>query len=198
MVGEVRPRAPARSCCDRRCFWSDQSGVTRCVRLFICPSPGESRSSERRSGGNPATRSSSLPWASLPTRRRPLFRAGRPSHVLGLLVVPPLELWLCFRPSAPAVSDLSSCDSRPCFDCKLALFGAFGGVVTSSRRHCPTPSPCPGWPAAGAPWWVKIPILSFVESSMTRLESCPSAPVIASNQQGESPCRSVLALRNRR
>src|SRR5208282_279368 len=32
-------------------------------------------------------------------------------------------------PPPRAVSDLSSCDSRPCFDCKLALFGAFGGFV---------------------------------------------------------------------
>ena len=82
-------------------LWVRSARVTRYVRLFICPSPGESRSSERRSGGNPATRSSSRPWASLPTGRRPLFRAGRPSRDLGLLVVPPLELWLCFRPSAP-------------------------------------------------------------------------------------------------
>src|SRR5208337_4513069 len=55
---------------------------------------------------------------------------------------PPWELWLCFRPSAPAVSDLSSCDSWPSFDSKLALFGAFWGVVTSSGRHCPMLSPC--------------------------------------------------------
>ena len=106
--------------------------VTRYVRLLICPSPGESRSSERPSGGNPATRSSSLPAASLPTGRRPLCQAGRPSRDLGFLVVPPWELWLCFRPSAPAISDLSSCDSNPCFDSKLALFGAF---VASSRRQ---------------------------------------------------------------
>ena len=74
----------------------------RYVRLFICPSPGESRSSERRSGGTPAARSSSLPSASLATGRRPLCRAGRPSRDLGFLLVSPLELWLCFRPSAPA------------------------------------------------------------------------------------------------
>jgi len=172
--------------------------VIRDVRLYICPSPGETRSSERRSGGTPAARSSSPPSASLATGRRPLCRAGRPSRDLGFLLVSPWELWLCFRPSAPAVSDLNSCDSSPCFDSKLALFGAFGGVVTSSGSPCPTPSPCPDWPAACAPSWDKIPFLSFVESSMTRLESCPSAPVIASNQQGESPCRSVLALRNRR
>ncbi len=113
----------------------------QCVRLFICPSPGESRSSEPRSGGTPAARSSSLPWASLATGRRPLCRAGRPSRDLGFLLVSPWELWLCFRPSAPAFSDLSSFGSRLCFDFKLALFGAFWGVVTSSGRHCPTPSP---------------------------------------------------------
>src|SRR5208337_3193073 len=142
--------------------------VTRCVRLFICPSPGDSRSSERRSGGTPAARSSSLPSAALATGGRPLCQAGRPSRELGFLVVSPWELWLCFRPSAPAVSDISSCDSVLCFDSKLALFGAFCGVVTSSGRHCPTPSPCPGWPAACAPSWDKIPILSSVASSVTR------------------------------
>ena len=140
----------------------------RYVRLFIWPSPGESRSSERRSGGTPAARSSSLPSASLATGRRPLCRAGRPSRDLGFLLVSSLELWLCFHPSTPAVSDLSSCDSMVCFDSKLALFGAFGGVVTSSGRHCPTPSPCPGWPAACAPSWDKIPISSSVASSLSR------------------------------
>src|SRR5208337_4358054 len=123
----------------------------------------------------------SLVSASLATGRQPLCRAGRPSRDLGFLLVSPLELWLCFRPSAPAVSDLSSCDSRLCFDSKLALFGAFWGVVTSSGRHCPTPSPCPGWPAAYASSWDKIPIVSFVESAMTRWESCPTTgPELAS------------------
>src|SRR5271157_6588872 len=78
--------------------------VTRYVRLFICSSPGESRSSERRSGGTPAARSSWLPSASLATGRRPLCRAGRPSRDLGFLVVSPWAVWLCFHPSAPAVS----------------------------------------------------------------------------------------------
>ena len=150
----------------------------------------------------------SLVSASLATGRQPLCRAGRPSRDLGFLLVSPLELWLCFRPSAPAVSDLSSCDSRLCFDSKLALFGAFWGVVTSSGRHCPTPSPCPGWPAACAPSWDKIPFLSFVESSMTRLESCPtngpelpsvigsllcpSSQPLASTSHGSSPIVSSL------
>ena len=49
---------------------------------------------------------------------------------LGFLVVFPLELWLCFLPSAPAVSDLQSCDSRTCFDSKLALLAWF-----NSRLH---------------------------------------------------------------
>ena len=124
------------------------------------------------------------------TGHRPLCRAGRPSRDLGFLLVSPLELWLCFRPSAPAVSDLSSCDSRLCFDFKLALFGAFWGVVTSSGRHCPTPSPCPGWPAACAPSWDKIPILSFVESSMTRLESCPTIGPELSSVIGSLRCPS--------
>ncbi len=58
----------------------------------------------------------------------------------------PLELWLRFRPSAPAVSDLSSCDSRPCFDSKLALFGAFSvarhlSCVGSLHSGSPSPQP---------------------------------------------------------
>ena len=48
-----------------------------------------------------------------------------------------------------------------------ALFGAFWGVVILSGRHCPTPSPCPSWPAACAPSWDKIPFLLSVASSVT-------------------------------
>src|SRR5208282_1779420 len=59
------------------------------------------------------------------TGHRPLCRAGRPSRDLGFVHSSPLELWLCFRPSVPAVSDLSSSRSRSCFDFKLALFGDF-------------------------------------------------------------------------
>src|SRR5271166_3891760 len=124
----------------------------RSVPETICPSPGESRPSERRSGRTPA--------ASLATGRRLLCPAARPSRELGFLLVSSLELWLCFHPSPPDFSDLSSCDPRLCFDSKLALFGAFWGVVTSSGRHCPRPSPCPGWPAACAP--------SSVASSLLR------------------------------
>ena len=105
-------------------------GNPRCVRLFICPSPGESRSSERRSGGIPAARSSSLSSASLATGRRPLCQAGRPSRDLGFLLVSPLELWLCFRPSAPAVSDLSSCDSMALLRFQIGFVWRFLG-----RRH---------------------------------------------------------------
>src|SRR5208337_2432888 len=36
------------------------------------------------------------------------------------------------------------------------------------------------------------PVIFLRTDGMTGLESCPSAPVIASNQQGESPCRSDL------
>ena len=92
--------------------------VTRYLRLSICPSPGESRRSERRSGGTPAARSSSLPSPSLATGRRPLSRAD----------------WLCSRPSASVVSDLNACNSWLCSDSKLALFGAFSLACQLVRR----------------------------------------------------------------
>ena len=63
--------------------------------------------------------------------------------------------------------DLTPSDLVVCVNPKLALFGAFSGPSTP-------PSPCPSQSAATAPSWDKISILSFVESSMTRLESCPT------------------------
>src|SRR5208282_667907 len=39
---------------------------------------------------------------------------------------------------------------------QIGFVWRFCGVITSSGRHCPTPSTCPGWPAACAPWWDKI------------------------------------------
>ena len=67
--------------------------VTRCVRLFICPSPGESRRSERRSGQTPL-----LHWppavghsAQTVGHRRPRLTPRLPLGTLALLS----------RPSAP-------------------------------------------------------------------------------------------------
>jgi hypothetical protein len=59
--------------------------------------------------------------------------------------------WLCFRHSVPDASDLSACDYLLCSDSKLALFGAFCGVATSSGWLCPPPSPCPGRSPADVP-----------------------------------------------
>jgi hypothetical protein len=155
------------------CFWHP-GNVVGPSRLRDAGGSSSARHPENQGRPNggvgepPAARSSSLRSASLAAGRRPLCRADRPSREPGFVLVSPWELWLCFRPSAPAVSDLSSFGSGFCFDFKLALFGAFCGVVTSLGRHCPTPSPCPGWPAACAPSWDKIPILSSVASSETR------------------------------
>ena len=157
------------------CFWHPENMVGPSRLRDACNSSSarhpENRGRPNDGVGEPppheADRHVRLHWPPA-TGHRPLCRAGRPSHDLGFLLVSPWELWLCFRPSAPVFSALSSCDSRLCFDSKLALFGAFCGVVTSSGRHCPTPSPCPGWPAACAPSWDKIPILSSVASSVTR------------------------------
>src|SRR5208337_1351073 len=81
------------------------------------------------------------------------------------------ELWLRFRPADPEVSDLNPCDSRDCFDSKLASFYAFCGIVSSPGRLCRTQSPWRGRSVASIPSWDKIPILSFVESSRTHLSS---------------------------
>src|SRR5208337_1422183 len=78
-----------------------------------------------------------------------------------------LANWLCFRPSTLAMCDLTPSDLVVCVKPKLALFCAFSGPSTP-------PSPCPSQSAATAPSWDTIPIVSFVESSMTRLESCPT------------------------
>src|SRR5271157_3941975 len=125
-----------------------------------------------------------LPQAlSLPSRAGTIESHGSLQPSLG--TAPSAANRLRSRPSGSADDDLTFIGSELCVDFGWASLGAFWGVFAPPGRPCRSQSPWQGRTAASALWWDKIPILSFVESSMTRLESCPSAPVIASNQQGE-------------
>jgi hypothetical protein len=75
------------------------------------------------------------------------------------------------RPAGSGDDDLTYNENELCVDCSLASFGAFWGVFTPQGRLCRTRAPWHGRSAASVPSSDKIPILSFVESSMTRLES---------------------------
>ncbi len=72
-------------------------------------------------------------------------------------------------------SDSPPCENALCVNSKLASFGVFCGVFTLQTRPCSRPSPWDTPSAASVPTWDEIPILSFVESSMTRWESCPTS-----------------------
>src|SRR5208283_4714308 len=61
-----------------------------------------------------------------------------------------------------------------CVDSGLASLGAFCGVFRPQGRLCRSQALWHGRSAASVPSWDKIPILSFIESSMTRLESYPT------------------------
>ncbi len=61
-----------------------------------------------------------------------------------------------------------------CVDSSWASLGASCSVFAPEGRLCRSQAPWHGRSAASVPSWDKIPILSFVESSMTRLESCPT------------------------
>src|SRR5271157_5905331 len=87
---------------------------------------------------------------------------------------PPPGHWLCFRPAGPAISDLSPCYSSACVNSNLASFGAFCGVFTPQGRLCRTPALRPGRSVGSVPSWDRSPILSFVESSMTASQLCPT------------------------
>jgi len=83
-------------------------------------------------------------------------------------------LWLRFRRPGSGTDDSTSSRDEPCVDSGLASFCTFSGVFTPEGRLCRSQSPWYGRPVASIPSWDKIPIVSFVESSMTRLESCPT------------------------
>ena len=84
------------------------------------------------------------------------------------------SLWLRFRPAGSGTDDSTSSGDELCVDSGLASFCTFSGVFTPEGRLCRSQAPWYGRSVASIPSCDKIPIVSFVESSMTRLESCPT------------------------
>src|SRR5271157_474292 len=87
---------------------------------------------------------------------------------------PPAADRLRSGPAGPGADDSNPGDNELCVDSGWASLGAFCGVFTPEGRPCRSQAPRHGRSAASVPSWDKIPNLSFVESSMTRLESCPT------------------------
>ena len=87
---------------------------------------------------------------------------------------PPAADRLRSGPAGPGADDSNPGDNKFCVDSGWASLGAFCGVFTPEGRPCRSQAPRHGRSAASVPSWDKIPNLSFVESSMTRLESCPT------------------------
>src|SRR5271157_3505669 len=87
---------------------------------------------------------------------------------------PPAADRLRSGPAASGADDSNPCDKELCVDSGLASLGAFCGVFRPQGRLCRSQAPWHGRSAASVPSWDKIPILSFIESSMTRLESYPT------------------------
>ncbi len=93
-------------------------------------------------------------------------------------VLPPLATawvnWLRFRPSGSVADDSTSSGNELCVNSGLASFCAFSRVFTPEGRLCRSQAPWYCRSVASVPSCDKIPILSVVESAMTRLESCPT------------------------
>src|SRR5271157_443641 len=85
-----------------------------------------------------------------------------------------VTLWLRFRPAGLETDDSTSSGNQLCVDSGLASFCAFSRVFTPEGRLCRSQAPWYSRSVACIPSWDKIPLLSFVESAMTRLESCPT------------------------
>ncbi len=87
----------------------------------------------------------------------------------------PLPSCFGFVADSQAGADgLTFSGKAPCVDSSWASLGASCSVFAPEGRLCRSQAPWHGRSAASVPSWDKIPILSFVESSMTRLESCPT------------------------
>src|SRR5208337_3591899 len=84
------------------------------------------------------------------------------------------SLWLRFRPGGSGTDDSTSSGDELCVDSGLASFCTFSGIFTPEGRLCRSQAPWYGRSVASIPSWDKIPIVSFVESSMTRLGSYPT------------------------
>src|SRR5271157_780803 len=72
------------------------------------------------------------------------------------------------------MDDSTSSGNGLCVDSGLASFCTFSGIFTPEGRLCRSQAPRYGRSVASIPSCDRIPILSFVESSMTRSESCPT------------------------
>src|SRR5271157_3722153 len=87
---------------------------------------------------------------------------------------PPAADRLRSGPAGPGADDSNPCDNELCVDSGWASLGALCGVFRPPGRLCRSQAPWHGRSAASVSSWDQIPILSFIESSMTRLESYPT------------------------
>jgi len=134
------------------CAFSE-AGVSSCV--------GSLRSGSPSSMSPDAPRHSPLPPDPLATVgvRRGARRVER-----GALTP---SLWLRFRPGGSGTDNSTPSGNEPCVDSGLASFCTFSRIFTPEGRLCRSQAPWYGRSVASIPSWDKIPILSFVESSMT-------------------------------
>ena len=84
---------------------------------------------------------------------------------------PPAADWLRFRLAGSVEYDSTTSGNELCVDSGLASFCTFSRVFTPESMLCRSQSPWYGRSVASVPSCDKIPILLFVESSMTRSES---------------------------
>src|SRR5208283_2127831 len=158
--------------------WSPEPA--RPLRPTVSPVPDRWRGTRRptvgrRAGSGDPRRTSATDYWLLTTDYWPLATILSPlatrSSAWG--TTPPAADWLRFRSAGSAADGLTSSGNELCVDSGLASFGAFSRVFTPEGRLCRSQAPWYGRSVASIPSCDKIPILSFVKSSMTRLESCP-------------------------
>ena len=87
---------------------------------------------------------------------------------------PPAADRLRSPPAGSVADDLIASGNKLCVDSGLASFGAFCGVFRLQGRLCRSQATWHGRSPRPFPRGTRFQLLSFVESSMTRLESCPT------------------------